>query len=152
MRHLLDQVRPVAIECRGDDGDDVAWSPVAASGMKRVLSTVAFTLRRALQLPDPEMLFLLAIMITAAAFGRGPSLLASALSVAAYDFFFVPPTFTFSVSDTRYILTFAMMFGLPIAQLRSHLAIVGFHPGARLMSGRAQRVETGHARPCAVFQ
>ena len=76
-----------------------------------------------LQIPDPEILFLLAIMVTAAAFGRGPSLLAAALSVAAYDFFFVPPSFTFAVSDTRYVLTFAMMFGIGvlISELASRL-------------------------------
>jgi two-component system sensor histidine kinase KdpD len=60
------------------------------------------------------MLFLLAIMLAAAGFGRGPALLASALSVAAYNFFFVPPWFTFAVSDTRYVMTFAMMFGIGV--------------------------------------
>src|SRR5207249_1267411 len=41
--------------------------------------------------------------------GRGPSLLASLLSVAAFDFFFVPPYWTFAVSDSEYLLTFAVM-------------------------------------------
>jgi two-component system sensor histidine kinase KdpD len=41
--------------------------------------------------------------------GRGPSVLASVLSVAAFDFFFVPPRFTFAVSDSQYLLTFAVM-------------------------------------------
>ena len=60
------------------------------------------------------MLYLLAVMVVAARFGRGPSILAAALSVAAYDFFFVPPHFTFAVSDARHLLTFAMMFGVGI--------------------------------------
>jgi two-component system sensor histidine kinase KdpD len=76
---------------------------------------VAALLRVTLQLPDLVMLFLLAVMIAAAWFGRGPALLAAALSVAAYDFFFVPPFHTFSVSDRNYFLTFAMMFGVSIA-------------------------------------
>src|SRR5205814_10085919 len=61
--------------------------------------------------PDVAMLFLLTIMLVATRFGRGPSIVAAALSVAAYDFFFVPPYFTFAVSDLRNVLTFAMMFG-----------------------------------------
>jgi two-component system sensor histidine kinase KdpD len=65
-----------------------------------------------LKLPDPEMLFLITVMITAIWFGRGPSLYAAALGVAAYDFFFVPPYLTFSVTDRRYFLTFAVMFGI----------------------------------------
>jgi two-component system sensor histidine kinase KdpD len=31
------------------------------------------------------------------------------LSVAAFDFFFVPPHLTFAVSDTQYLVSFAVM-------------------------------------------
>src|SRR4029079_19135261 len=31
------------------------------------------------------------------------------LSVAAFDFFFVPPFYTFAVSDVQYLITFAIM-------------------------------------------
>jgi two-component system sensor histidine kinase KdpD len=55
------------------------------------------------------MIYLLGVLIVATRFGRGPSLLASVLSVAAFDFFFVPPKFTFAVSDTQYLVTFAVM-------------------------------------------
>lgn len=73
---------------------------------------VASLLRSVMDLPDLEMLFLLAVMVAAAWFGRGPSLLAAALGIAGYDFFFIPPIHTFSVDDRRYFLTFAMMFGV----------------------------------------
>jgi two-component system sensor histidine kinase KdpD len=65
--------------------------------------------------PDLVMLFLLFVGITAALFGRGPSILASALSVLAYNFFFVEPFHTFQVRDQRNILTFAMMFIVGLA-------------------------------------
>ncbi len=55
------------------------------------------------------MIYLLGVVAIAARFGRGPSILASLLSVAAFDFFFVPPTFTFAVQDTQYLFTFAVM-------------------------------------------
>ncbi len=76
---------------------------------------LALGLRASLDLPDPEMLFLLTVMATAAWFGRGPSLFGAVLAVACYDVFFVPPYLTFSVDDSRYILTFAMMFGVGFA-------------------------------------
>jgi two-component system, OmpR family, sensor histidine kinase KdpD len=73
---------------------------------------VAAILRATLDLPDPEMLFLLTVMVTAVWFGRGPALFSAALGVALYDLFFVPPYYTFSVVDRRYFLTFATMFAI----------------------------------------
>ena len=55
------------------------------------------------------MVYLLGIVVVATRLGRGPSILASVLSVAAFDFFFVPPFFTFAVSDVQYLVTFAVM-------------------------------------------
>ncbi|MBL9027342.1 MAG: sensor histidine kinase KdpD [Myxococcales bacterium] len=77
-----------------------------------VTSALAFAIGELLPIPDLEMLYFLAVVISAISFGRGPSLLAAALSVAAYNFLFVPPRFTFAVADIRYVLTFGMMFGL----------------------------------------
>jgi two-component system, OmpR family, sensor histidine kinase KdpD len=68
--------------------------------------------RGAVGLPDLAMLYLLVITVVALRFGRGPSILAASLSVGAYDFFFIPPYFTFAVSDIRNVLTFATMFGV----------------------------------------
>lgn len=70
--------------------------------------------RTLLRMPDVEMLFLLGVTLVAVTAPRGPSILAAALSVAAYDFFFVPPPLTFDVDDLRYLLTFAMMFGIGV--------------------------------------
>ncbi|MEY2936999.1 MAG: hypothetical protein RL033_7748, partial [Pseudomonadota bacterium] len=85
---------------------------LSAALLVGVTLEVASLLRSAMGLPDLEMLFLLTVMVTAVWFGRGPSVLAAALGVASYDFFFVPPIHTFSVDNRRYFLTFAMMFGV----------------------------------------
>jgi two-component system sensor histidine kinase KdpD len=61
------------------------------------------------ELADLIMVYLLGIMLVSMRQGRGPSLLASVASVAALDFFFVPPYLTFAVSDARHLLTFAVM-------------------------------------------
>jgi len=60
------------------------------------------------------MIYLLGIVWTAYRFGRMASFVASILSVLSFDFFFVPPYLTFSITDTRYLLTFAIMLGVGI--------------------------------------
>ncbi|MBZ0306871.1 MAG: DUF4118 domain-containing protein, partial [Anaerolineae bacterium] len=69
------------------------------------------------------MVYLLGIVIAAITCGRGPSSLASVISLAAFDFFFVPPYLTFSVSDTQYVLTFLIMLvvALTISNLASRM-------------------------------
>jgi two-component system sensor histidine kinase KdpD len=62
--------------------------------------------------PDLEILYVVTVMLTALRLGRKPSLVAAALSVAAYDFYFVPPMHTFAISDWHYLLSFLMMFGV----------------------------------------
>jgi two-component system sensor histidine kinase KdpD len=71
-------------------------------------------------LPNLIMVYLLAVMLTAVHCGRGPALLNSLLSVLAFDFCFVPPRWSFSVEDAKYIVTFAVMFLISI--VISHLA------------------------------
>jgi two-component system sensor histidine kinase KdpD len=69
------------------------------------------------------MVYLLGVVGAAAWLGRGPSILAAVLSVAAFDFFFVPPHLTFAISDTEYLVTFAVMLvtGLVISTLTARL-------------------------------
>jgi two-component system sensor histidine kinase KdpD len=72
-------------------------------------TAVAWLMPPVSELSNVVMLYLLGIVAVAMRTGRGPSLLAAVLSVAAFDFFFVPPQFTFAVSDVRYLLTFLVM-------------------------------------------
>jgi two-component system sensor histidine kinase KdpD len=60
------------------------------------------------------MVYLLGTMLAAWLLGRGPSILVSLLSVAAFDFFFVTPYLTFAVSDTQYLVTFAVMLAVAV--------------------------------------
>jgi two-component system sensor histidine kinase KdpD len=61
------------------------------------------------ELADIVMMYVLAIVLVAARSGRGPSLVASLLSVAVFDFLFVPPYYTFAVTDFRHVGTFAVL-------------------------------------------
>ncbi|MBI5721474.1 MAG: DUF4118 domain-containing protein [Burkholderiales bacterium] len=100
------------------------WRGYVAAPIACALTTgVALPLAGVLELSNIVMLFLLAVVGVALAFGRGPAVLAAFLGVAAFDFFFVPPQLTFAVADVQYLLTFAVMLavGLVIGQLTAGL-------------------------------
>ncbi len=60
-------------------------------------------------LADIVMVFLLGVVVMAVRFGYAASVAATVLSVAALDFFFTAPYFSFAVADTRLILTIGIM-------------------------------------------
>ncbi|RYZ10279.1 MAG: sensor histidine kinase KdpD [Myxococcales bacterium] len=62
------------------------------------------------QIPDVVMTYLLGIVLVASRLGFGASLLSAFVSVALFDFFFVPPFYTLAVADLRHATTFAVMF------------------------------------------
>jgi len=74
-------------------------------------------------LANIAMIFLLIVALVALKWGRGAAVLAAFLSVAEYDFFFVPPRYSFAVSDLQYLITFGVMLAvaLIIGQLTANL-------------------------------
>ncbi len=82
------------------------WRATVITAGFSVLAALAF---RFLSVTDVAMVYLLGVGFVASRYGRGPSVLAALLSIAVFDFFFVPPYLTFAVSDVRYLLTFAVM-------------------------------------------
>jgi two-component system sensor histidine kinase KdpD len=86
------------------------WSSyVQAVATVAVATGLAWVMLPLFEISNLVMVYLLGIVLVARRHGRGPSLVASILSVAAFDFFFVPPSFTFAVSDVRYLVTFLVM-------------------------------------------
>jgi two-component system sensor histidine kinase KdpD len=85
-----------------------------------VTTAVAALLLRVFDLSNVVMLFLLTVVLIALRWGRGAGALAALLSVASFDFFFVPPVMSFHVSDTQYIFTFVLM--LVVALVTGQLA------------------------------
>jgi two-component system sensor histidine kinase KdpD len=69
---------------------------------------------------NQAMVFILGVVFATARYGLGPGILASVAGVLAFDFFLVPPYYSFNVTDTEYFITFAVM--LTIAILISTLA------------------------------
>jgi len=87
-----------------------AWAALTVVGCTAVGAAVF----RYLSLTDVAMVYLLGAGIVASRYGRGPSVFAAFISIALFNFFFVPPRFTFAVADVRYVLTFAVMLGIAL--------------------------------------
>ncbi len=100
-------------------------------------TTIAAPLQSAFDLANIAMLFLLAVVVVSVRYGLGPSFMASFLNVLAFDFFYVPPRFSFSVSDVQYLVTFSVILtvGLVTAKLTT-----GLKYQTRVAVRREQRV------------
>jgi two-component system sensor histidine kinase KdpD len=73
---------------------------------------LAWPLLPYIDLANIVMLFLLTVVGVAIRWGRGPAVLAAFANVAAFDFFFVPPRLSLSVSDAQYLITFLAMLAM----------------------------------------
>ncbi len=56
-----------------------------------------------------SMIYLLGVTMTAARYGQREAVLASLLSVFAFDVLFVPPRWTLAVTDVQYVMLFVVM-------------------------------------------
>ncbi|MGB7259887.1 MAG: sensor histidine kinase KdpD [Pseudolabrys sp.] len=71
-------------------------------------------------IPNLSMVFLLAVLITAITFGILPAIYASVLSFLAYNFFFIPPLYTFTIAEPYELL--ALFIFLIVAVVSAALA------------------------------
>jgi two-component system sensor histidine kinase KdpD len=107
----------------------VATSPAAnldptpyaiTAGIVAVAVGVGMALQQFLSVASISLVFLTAILISAVRFGLFPSLFACAVSVLAYNFFFLPPIYTFTIADPENVV--ALFFFLIVAVIASNLA------------------------------
>jgi two-component system, OmpR family, sensor histidine kinase KdpD len=112
-----------------------AWALAACA----LTTIVATALLPYFDLANIVMIFLLAVVLVALKFGRGPAVLAAFVSVAAFDFFCVPPRLSFAVSDAQYLLTFAVM--LTVALIIGQMT-AGLRYQARVASYREERARS----------
>jgi len=77
--------------------------------------------RKTLEPANLVIFYLLIVVIIAVRWGKGPAIMASLLSVLAFDFFLVTPYLTFAVSDVQYMFTFTglLIVGLVVSALAS---------------------------------
>ncbi len=110
------------------------WQPLVAStlnqyalaaGVIAATGSLNLALRLLVGPRVPGLVFLLAVVILALFVGRGPVLLAGAMSALAWNFFFLPPRFTFIISrpeDGVLFITYfvvALVLGQLVARIRA---------------------------------
>jgi two-component system, OmpR family, sensor histidine kinase KdpD len=98
-----------------------AWGVAAMA----FCTTAGMLMNPLFELVNVAMVYLLAVVLIAARYGRGPAVATSVLAVAAFDFFFVPPQLTFAVTDIQYLFTFVIMLvvALIISDLTSRVRL-----------------------------
>ncbi len=91
--------------------------------MMLILTILIAPIRSFLGTINISMLYLLPVLISAARWGRIPAFVTAAMGVVTFDFFFVPPVLTFTVSDFRYLISFMifLLTGLVTGTLSARL-------------------------------
>jgi two-component system sensor histidine kinase KdpD len=113
-----------------------------AVGVTVACTLLALVMYSRFELSNLAMIYLLGVMVAGLRLGRGPSALTAVLNVASFDFFCVPPRFTFAVSDAQYLVTFATMLiiALVIATLTANV-----RQQTRVAGARERRTATLYA-------
>ncbi len=60
------------------------------------------------------LLYLLPVLFSAVRWGLRPAIYAAVLGVLAFDYFFIPPVFSYSVSNLRYLISFAVFLAVAV--------------------------------------
>ena len=114
------------------DSSPIRWPRYGWALVTTLLcSAVAFGLYPRFELANLVMVYLLGVTVAGLRFGRGPAVMTAILNVAAFDFFFVPPRFSFAVSDVQYLLTFSVMLTIAlvianlVASVRQQTRVAG---------------------------
>jgi two-component system sensor histidine kinase KdpD len=87
-----------------------AWAVAATAAC----TLAGFAMHSRFDLVNIAMVYLLAVVVIALRFPRGPAVAAAVLCVAAFDYLFVPPRGTFTIDDVQYLLTFAIMVAVAL--------------------------------------
>jgi two-component system sensor histidine kinase KdpD len=88
----------------------IRWERYAwAAATTAVCTGVAALMYGSFELANLVMVYLLGVALASVRLGRGPAVLTALANVLAFDFCFVPPRFSFAVSDVEYLVTFAVM-------------------------------------------
>src|SRR6266436_4117958 len=108
VRSLAQQAEERKAEFINLPGDDVAEALLECARTRNVTKLVALWLVHYFDPPNLVALFLLNVVVISLRLGRVAAIWAALLSVASFDFFFIPPLLSFAMSDTQYLFSFAL--------------------------------------------
>jgi len=92
---------------------------VVSTGFVGLALGLALLIDRYVDLENISLVFLAAVLASAVQYGLGPSIYAAFLSVLCYNFFFLPPPYTFAIANPQNVV--ALFFFLIVAILTSSL-------------------------------
>ncbi|WP_336979922.1 sensor histidine kinase KdpD [Altererythrobacter fulvus] len=86
-----------------------------ALGLVALVAVLGAVLSEAGNIANAGLLFLLPVMVAASRYGPRVGVVTSLVASLAYNFFFIPPTHTFTIQDPQNILTVLVLLGVAIA-------------------------------------
>jgi len=99
----------------GEESDRPNWPAYAvALGISLACTAAASLMYSYFALTNLVMVYLLGATIAALKLGRGPASAVAVANVLAFDFFFVPPRYSFAVADLQYVVTFGVMLAVAL--------------------------------------
>ena len=105
-------------------------------GMVAIALVIGLALQQSLRISNIALVFLTSVLASAITYGLWPSLFACLVSVLAYNFFFLPPLYTFTIADPENVV--ALFFFAVVAVIASNLTS---HVRAQAVTAR-QRAKT----------
>ncbi len=88
---------------------------VVALALVAAVAALGELLSEAGNIANAGLLFLLPVMVAASRYGMRIGIVTSLVASLAYNFFFIPPTRTFTIQDPQNILTVLVLLGVAIA-------------------------------------
>ena len=120
----LTKRKPSMLIFPDENAGPIPWDRYAwATAITAICTGLAFVMYPRFELSNIVMVYLLGVTVAGLRLGRGPALVTAGLNVVAWDFFFVPPRYSFAISDAQYLVTFAVMLtiALVIANLMASI-------------------------------
>lgn len=118
------------------DPGPFGWSGLMVAGITGIAHLVAGTIGPGT--PTLALLYIGAVMASALSFGLLPSLFSAVAATLAFNFFFMPPLYRFTVADPANIITLIVFLGIAIL-------LSGLAARSRLLAERARRRESDTA-------
>jgi len=91
-----------------------------------IITIIGWLVKSIISPANLMMLYVLAVVVAAYRWGMRPAIFTAVIGILAFDFVFIPPFFTFRVSDIEYFITLSGMIGvgalisLLVARVREH--------------------------------
>lgn len=92
-----------------------SWRPyVKAIVLVGAVSILCESISQFISPTNLAMPYLLAVVISAIRWGRGPSLLTALSGTIAFDFLFIPPKYSFAITDMQYVITLSSLLAVSL--------------------------------------